>query len=148
VYAVPQVLAATLPVSATAGAMATLVKLTRVLMLGPVILVLALIGESQRAACDDGTARARPKVSQIVPWFIIGFVVLVLARSAGAIPKPWLAPIGEVSTAMTIVSMAALILGVDVRTVAQAGTRVIVTVTGSLLLIGAIAVVMIRALGV
>ena len=42
VYAVPQVLAATFPVSAIAGAMGTLVKLVRVLMLGPVALALGL----------------------------------------------------------------------------------------------------------
>src|SRR6476661_2040820 len=43
VYAVPQVLAATLPVSAAAGAMATLVKLTRVLLLGPVVIAMGFV---------------------------------------------------------------------------------------------------------
>src|SRR5690606_29073597 len=37
VYAVPQVIAATFPVSALAGQVGTLVKLVRVLMLGPVV---------------------------------------------------------------------------------------------------------------
>jgi uncharacterized membrane protein YadS len=84
----------------------------------------------------------------VVPWFIVGFILLSALRSAGLIPKPWLAPINEVSILLTIVSMAALGLGVDVRTVARAGTRVIVTVTGSLVLIAAIAIGMIHALGV
>jgi uncharacterized integral membrane protein (TIGR00698 family) len=43
VYAVPQVLAATLPVSAAAGAMATLVKLTRVLLLGPLVVAMSVV---------------------------------------------------------------------------------------------------------
>jgi uncharacterized membrane protein YadS len=40
VYAVPQVLAATAPLGMVAVQMGTLVKLVRVLMLGPVVLVL------------------------------------------------------------------------------------------------------------
>src|SRR5690606_31975522 len=43
VYAVPQVIAAAFPVSVAAGQMATLVKLARVLLLGPVVLLLALL---------------------------------------------------------------------------------------------------------
>ncbi|WNC89129.1 putative sulfate exporter family transporter [Paraburkholderia sp. FT54] len=55
VYAVPQVLAATVPVSATSAHIGMLVKLTRVLMLGPVIL--ALSGGS-RPRGDAGSAAA------------------------------------------------------------------------------------------
>ncbi len=43
VYAVPQVIAAASPLGATAVQMGTLVKLVRVLMLGPVCLVLSLV---------------------------------------------------------------------------------------------------------
>ena len=43
VYAVPQVLAAAFPVSVLSGQVGTLVKLVRVLMLGPVVLFFALI---------------------------------------------------------------------------------------------------------
>ena len=43
VYAVPQVLAATLPIGALSNQVGTVVKLVRVLMLGPVVLGLSLI---------------------------------------------------------------------------------------------------------
>src|SRR5579884_496762 len=49
VYAVPQVIAATAPVGAKAEQIGTLVKLIRVLMLGPVCLALSLITRRQRA---------------------------------------------------------------------------------------------------
>ncbi|GAC1515930.1 MAG: hypothetical protein NVS1B4_08480 [Gemmatimonadaceae bacterium] len=42
VYAVPQVLAAAFPVSALSGQVGTLVKLVRVLMLGPIVVCFAL----------------------------------------------------------------------------------------------------------
>jgi uncharacterized membrane protein YadS len=49
---------------------------------------------------------------------------------------------------MTIVAMAALGLGVSIRAVASAGTRVTGTVTISLLLLCAISLGLIRALGI
>lgn len=149
VYAVPQVLAATMPIGAIALQVGTIVKLVRVLMLGPLLVVLSIImTRAQRAPSDSDAPSVRVNWTGVVPWFIIGFILLSGLRSTGLIPKPWLPPIDEVSILLTIVSMAALGLGVDVRTVARAGTRVIVTVTGSLILIAAIAIGMIHALGV
>ncbi len=55
VYAVPQVLAATLPIGALSNQVGTVVKLVRVLMLGPVVLGLSLAGP--RCA----TSRTRPR---------------------------------------------------------------------------------------
>ena len=48
VYAVPQVLAATLPIGALSNQVGTVIKLVRVLMLGPVVLGLSLL----RATCE------------------------------------------------------------------------------------------------
>ncbi len=157
VYAVPQVLAATMPVGRVALQIGTLVKLVRVLMLGPVVLLLSLIASHQRGktglALADVTAGDRPApglppLHRLVPWFIIGFLALAVIRSFGLIPQPMLGPIAFVSDWLTTVSMAALGLGVDARTVAGAGARVTTAVIGSLVLIGALALVMIHLAGV
>jgi uncharacterized integral membrane protein (TIGR00698 family) len=145
VYAVPQVLAATAPVSALSAQVGTLVKLVRVLMLGPVVLVLSLI--AARRAQGDG-ARLKLNVSKLVPWFILGFLALVAARSMGAIPEPALKPASSAATLLTIISMAALGLGVDVRQVAKAGVKATSVVTLSLLVLGAISLGLIAFLGV
>lgn len=140
VYAVPQVLAATASVSAASVHIGTLVKLVRVLMLGPVVLVLSLFGR--------GNGRARPGLAQLVPWFIVGFLLLLAARSAGWIPQAALAPAHQAANFFTIMSMAALGLGVDARAVLRAGGRVAAAVVLSLLGLGAISLVLIRLLGV
>jgi uncharacterized integral membrane protein (TIGR00698 family) len=138
VYAVPQVLAATLPIGALSNQVGTVVKLVRVLMLGPVILVLSLFFRAQ----------ARPKLHELVPWFILGFLGLLGVRSAGLIPVALLGPIKEVAAALTTVSMAALGLGVDFRQLARAGMRVSAAVTLSLLVLGGISLALIRLLQV
>src|SRR4029077_9407774 len=50
VYAVPHVLAATLPIGALSNQVGTVVKLVRVLMLGPVVLGLSLVASRLRGA--------------------------------------------------------------------------------------------------
>ncbi len=69
-------------------------------------------------------------------------------RSAGWIPHAALAPANEAATLLTVVSMAALGLGVDIRTVAHAGGRVTAAVVLSLLVLGGISFALIRALGI
>jgi len=148
VYAVPQVLAATVPVSIVSVHLGTLVKLVRVLMLGPVILVLSLIGARQEMRCGVAgvTTRKPMQWRKVLPWFIIGFMGMAAARSLELIPAAALAPLGSVANVLTIISMAALGLGVDVRTVAKAGPRVTLTVVLSIIALTLISVMLIRVL--
>jgi uncharacterized integral membrane protein (TIGR00698 family) len=157
VYAVPQVIAAAAPFGQSAIQMGTLVKLVRVLMLGPVCLLLSLIAPRFREETDEPApqvttgerpARGHPPLHHLVPWFILGFLGLVGLRSLNLIPQAVLAPASEAATLLTVVSMAALGLGVDVRTVAGAGGRVTAAVVLSLLVLGAISFALIRALHV
>lgn len=153
VYAVPQVLAAASPFGATAVQMATMVKLMRVLMLGPVCLVLALL--TRHFAPDakpdgDAVAGERPSrkltLANLVPWFIVGFLAMVVLRSLGIVPTAAVAAISHAATLLTVISMAALGLGVDVQTVAKAGLRVVATVVLSLIALGAISLALLNVL--
>ena len=157
VYAVPQVLAATTPIGTAAIQLGTVVKLVRVLMLGPVVLVLSLLAsrfrdETAGIGSDGepapGQASERISLHKLIPWFILGFLALAGMRSLGLIPSRTLVPIGHTATAFTILSMAALGLGVDVRVVARAGARVVAAVTGSLLALLALSLGLIWLLGV
>ena len=153
VYAVPQVIAAASPLGAAAVQAGTLVKLVRVLMLGPVCLTLSLIAPrlapqmvpDREFVAGEPTAK-RPDLAHLVPWFIIGFLALGGCRSLGLGPTAAVAPIGRIATMLTVVSMAALGLGVDVRTVAKAGGRVTAVVIFSLLGLGGISLALLMVL--
>ena len=144
VYAVPQVLAATAPVGTLAVQMGTLVKLVRVLMLGPLVTILS-IGAARRHLAAGGPAK-RLSINQFIPWFILGFLALAAFRSAGIIPAAALPRVAWLSAALTVVAMAALGLGVDVRTVPKAGPAVTATVTLSLLLLLGVSLAVISVL--
>jgi len=157
VYAVPQVLAATAPLGALSVQIGTLVKLVRVLMLGPVMLALSVGTSKWREETDEPpphvTAGDRPAPGRVafhhlVPWFIVGFLALAAMRSTGLIPDSLLGPIAWVGNLLTIIAMAALGLGVEVRAVAQSGPRVIAAVVVSLLFLGMVSLALIRLLAI
>ena len=152
VYAVPQVLAATFPVSTLSGQIGTLVKLVRVLMLGPVVLFFAL-----RRTMDNGRKSmggqqrqglSARSISRFVPWFIIGFLLMAGLRSIGLLPVELADSMREGSRWLTIAAMAALGLGVDVRAVGKVGRPVALSVIGSLAALLAISIVLIKLLGI
>jgi Predicted membrane protein len=143
VYAVPQVLAATLPVSDLSGQVGTLVKLTRVLMLGPIVLGVSL-ALRRRGAAPGATVR----LGRLVPWFIIGFLICAAVRATGIVPAEVVNVARTASGYLTIVAMAALGLGVDVRAVGRVGGAVMATALGALAILLAISVGLVKGAGI
>lgn len=136
VYAVPQVLAATASVSFASVQIATVVKLVRVLMLGPLIFALSI---SYRRSVET-----RFHLHTLIPWFIIGFILMMLARSSGLITEIALSPIKFIAQLFTVISMAALGLSVDIRSLKKAGWRVILTSFCSIIVLGICSLIMIQ----
>jgi uncharacterized integral membrane protein (TIGR00698 family) len=146
VYAVPQVLAATLPIGALSNQVGTVIKLVRVLMLGPVVLGLSLLVNRVKPA-HDRLHRRKLRFNELVPWFIIGFLVVLAVRSVGLIPQSVVPAITRVAALLTTIAMAALGLGVDIRVVARSGARVTLAVTVSLIVLGVMSYGLIRLMG-
>jgi uncharacterized integral membrane protein (TIGR00698 family) len=145
VYAVPQVLAATAPVGLISMQTGTLVKLIRVMMLAPVIF---MIGLFQGRSSENELVNGGIEWGKFVPWFIVGFVALMALRSSGAIPENVVAPTEQLATILTIISMAALGLSVDMRTILHSGGRVLATGTLSLLALAAISLTLLKVLAI
>jgi uncharacterized integral membrane protein (TIGR00698 family) len=143
VYAVPQVLAATVPAGLLSTQIGTLVKLIRVMMLGPLVACIAVFGRSLRG---DRTPDAswQAKFFQTVPWFIVAFFVLATLRSLSLLPEAAIFPMRKVANVLTIMSMAGLGLGVDLRVIGRVGGRVTAAVTLSLLFLIVVSLVLVR----
>jgi uncharacterized integral membrane protein (TIGR00698 family) len=81
VHEVGQVVAAASPAGAAVVATAIVVKLTRVMMLAPVVAVVSVIQRVKSPAVAAGTAR-----TPLVPLFVLGFLACVALRSTGLPP--------------------------------------------------------------
>lgn len=147
VYAVPQVLAATLTVSAQAGQVASLVKLSRVVLLGPVVALLAILF---REPTEPGNATGGSlSLRKMLPWFVVGFAIAAALRTAGLVPDGLATGATNTSRLLTAVAMAGLGLGVDIRAVGQTGGRVIgvVSILTALLVTSALAITAVLGIG-
>jgi uncharacterized membrane protein YadS len=88
-------------------------------MLAPLVLSLSVYAQRRRAAHAPGQGR-KPIA---LPWFVAGFVALVLVNSAISIPadiKSWMV---QATTFLLTLSLAAMGLETDVRKLKAKGVR-------------------------
>lgn len=125
IHDVAQVVGAGYMISPEVGDYATIVKLFRVAMLLPVVLILALIFRVQ----DMG--RTRPLRN--FPLFLLGFVALVLINSAGFLPQNIIALLSDLSAACLLVAVAGLGVKTSFRDFIHMGWRPAVMIMGQTL---------------
>jgi len=102
IHDVAQVVGAGFSISDQAGETATLVKLLRVAMLAPVVILASLILRSTSAPDPSGT---RPP---LIPSFVLAFIVLAALNSLVALPAAVLALAVEVSGWLLLTAIAAV----------------------------------------
>lgn len=129
------VVAAAYSFSSAAGNFATVVKLTRSLMIVPVTLGLALM-------YARGSRQSGFSIARVFPWFILGFLLASLVSTLGGLPKETLTGLANGGRFLIIMAMAAIGLNTSVQAFRKAGPRA--------LLLGAVTwlVVMSASLGV
>lgn len=118
--AVGQAVAAGFSISDEAGHYATVVKMGRVLLLVPLVLILIYIAkkESQKNH-DEVTGDAKVKVPSFILWFV-GFSIVA---SLGWLPKEIETIISTVSSYITLIAMSAIGLMIHFGTIVKtAGT--------------------------
>lgn len=103
VHDVAQVVGAGFSISEEAGNVATLVKLLRVLMLAPVVVVGAVV--IRALANADEVDGQRPP---LVPIFVLGFICLAVLNSAGLVPEIVVATASEASQWLLVVAIASV----------------------------------------
>jgi uncharacterized integral membrane protein (TIGR00698 family) len=139
VHATPQVVATGFAYGDTAGDVATIVKLVRVLLLAPVVIGIGVwYGRAKRARQLAHVDR-RARLTTLFPPFILGFVLLALANTLHLLPDftlhlkdsfAWPAQdlhvtlaklITTLSTFLLTITMAGVGLGVDLRGLLRTG---------------------------
>ena len=121
VHEVGQVVAAAGPGGAVAVSVAVAVKLTRVLLLAPVVTVVS--GLRRRSARGERGEETAGKPPALVPLFVLGFLACVALRSIGAVPTTALPLIEQVQTWALAAGLFALGTGVRLRSLRRSGGR-------------------------
>lgn len=132
VHDVGQVVATAQLAGTAALAVAVVVKLTRVLMLAPMVAITAVV-ERRRAIEPEGP---RPP---IVPLFIAGFLAAVLLNTLVPLPQPLLTGADVVQTALLATALFALGASIRVVDLLHTGWRALVVGITSWVLVAALA---------
>ncbi len=129
VHEVAQVVAAAYQGGGEAGDYGTIAKLTRVAMLAPMIILLGVV------AARRGAGRSGVKAKAPVPYFVLGFIALVLINSVITVPAEPKAWIIQVTTFLLSLSLAAMGLETDIGKLRAKGLRPLLLGAGAWLFI-------------
>lgn len=132
IHDVAQVVGAGYSVSRETGDVATMVKLLRVAMLLPVVLLVSL---SLRARSHPGVAQP-----PLLPGFAVAFAALMLLNSTGWVPGALQHAAGEASRALLLVAIAAIGMKTQLREVAAVGWKPVALIVGETVFLAALVI--------
>ncbi len=116
------VVAAGFTFSDAAGELATIVKLTRTLMIIPITLALTVHRTWKRK--QQGTAAASNySIVKIFPWFVLGFLLTAILNSTGWIPSAASSWLNELGKFGIMVAMAGIGLNTNLKSLVKNGVR-------------------------
>ncbi|WP_205632600.1 YeiH family protein [Acholeplasma laidlawii] len=117
------VVAAGYAFSELAGALATIVKLTRTLFIVPIVIIFSYI-----YACKNqkqGVSKTNQKVNilAIFPWFILGFIAFIGIRSLNILSDDWVLSISSISKFFMATALGAIGLKTSFKEVTSVGVK-------------------------
>lgn len=126
------VVAAGYAYSEAAGDFATMVKLTRTLSIIPTVIVFSLINARIKAkealskeVKNDNSEESRKKIkiTSLLPWFILAFLLLAIVNSFGIIPLSISSTLKDISKFLMIAALAAIGMNTDFKKMKKSGLK-------------------------
>lgn len=143
IHEIAQVVAAAFQDGQQAGEFGTVAKLSRVMLLAPVVLSLGLM--ATRRAKRNGNSQMTAKAP--IPWFVLGFIAMVAFNSAVTIPAETKGMIVMATTFMLSMALAAMGLETDIAKLRAKGFRPLLLGLAAFLFIATFSLVMIKLVG-
>ncbi|MCX4028177.1 YeiH family putative sulfate export transporter [Endozoicomonas sp. SM1973] len=118
-HEVAQAIAAGQTISQNTMQTAVVVKLIRVMLLAPFILMLTMVLKLDKTASEDNSSKAKVTI----PWFVIGFIIAAGINSYIEIPQPILKIISFISQFLLAIAMAALGMQTQWKVIKSVGSK-------------------------
>jgi uncharacterized integral membrane protein (TIGR00698 family) len=123
VHEVAQVVAASFQQGKVAGEMGTIAKLSRVMMLAPLVLTMDMLS---RRDLDNGTGQDAAESSRrapAIPWFVVGFIAAACINSIVTIPVGVKSDLMWLTTFLLTVALGAMGMHTDLAKLRRRGFR-------------------------
>jgi uncharacterized integral membrane protein (TIGR00698 family) len=123
-HEIAQVVAAGAVGSSKAADLATVVKLTRVMLLAPVALLVGFIVMMRAEKRAEQIEQSRLDWKKLpIPWFVLGFLAVGGLNSLALFPKTITNIVLQMSVFLLVVAMAAMGLMVDLNVIRKTGLK-------------------------
>ena len=140
IHETAQVIAAAFQGGEVSGEFGTIAKLSRVMFLAPVVLTLGFITPSAKDSSTENKSKKLP-----IPWFVFGFIVLMLLNSANIFPEEIKKSVTEVNHFLLTISMAGMGLKTSILEIKQSGIKPLYLGAASWLFISLVSLGLIKA---
>jgi len=141
IHDVAQVVGAGYSISHEAGDVATLVKLMRVAMLLPVIVFAAMLTRSRLRSENSEATGPRPP---LLPWFAVGFAVLVGVNSTGWLPTVVQTAGSELSRWFLVAAIAGIGMKTQLKELVTVGFKPVALMLGETVFLALLVLAMMR----
>ncbi|MCD7896572.1 MAG: putative sulfate exporter family transporter [Planctomycetaceae bacterium] len=122
---------------------ATLVKMTRTVMIVPMAVIFAVV--VARRARTEGGGGASFSLARTFPWFVLGFLLLSVLTTWGGLPPEWASGLNGAGKFLIVVALSGIGLNTNLGKILRTGTRPVVLGACLWLVVMVLALVMIRA---
>lgn len=139
IHEIAQVVAAAFQGGSEAGHIGTIAKLSRVVMLAPLVVALGFVGRRTTKGGLPNERRASP-----IPWFVVAFVALVIIASIFPIPPQSLSWIALATSFFLSMALAALGLETDIRKLLAKGISPLLLGGASAVFIASLSLILIK----
>lgn len=146
IHEIAQVVAAAFQDGQQAGEVGTVAKLSRVVLLAPMVLAIGLVS-SLRAAEPKPHGETATLGRIPIPWFVLGFIALIGVNSVVTVPPDARAWLATLTTFLLTVALAGMGLVTDLRKLTARGHRPMLLGLLASLFIAGLSFVLIKLLG-
>ncbi|MGN6467932.1 MAG: YeiH family protein [Rhizobiaceae bacterium] len=119
IHEIAQVVAAAFQHGREAGEFGTIAKLSRVMLLAPLVITLGVVAARGGRRGTDGRLDGKAPM----PWFVLGFIAMIGINSVNVIPAEATHAVTPVTTFLLTMALAAMGLETDIRKLKAKGVR-------------------------
>lgn len=142
IHDVAQVVGAGFSVSDETGETATLVKLIRVTMLAPVVLIFSLAFRKMPSVGSDKSKRP-----PLIPGFVLGFLALAALNSFGVLPAQVVSGASDVSRWALLLGISAVGMKTALKSIFDVGREAVILIVAETVFLAVFILVGMRYLG-
>ncbi len=121
-----QVVAAGFQYGQSAGEVATVVKLTRNILIAPVIFFLSYLVLKEKAD-QNSSVFNKVYLFKIFPWFVLGFMLMALVRTAEILPSFLIDHLSFASDLLLVMALAGIGLSIKLSSLRGLGLKAFIT---------------------